>query len=183
MFKVKLISSIPNWCRFANSEDLAIHRTFVKDGERVRSVVEIRGKSVCVEEHACEIANIVLGSGALVLCSVVSRGEIWWILLCSQESLKKIMEGFDAMGLSCKLAYKYSLERGVRESLTPREYEILRAAFEMGFFDDPRRITLTDLAATFGVSKSTASEILRRAVKKVVRDYLELYPWFEVIWE
>ena len=51
---------------------------------------------------------------------------------------------------------------------------MLKLAFEKGFFESPKKIKLDDLAKILGVSKSTASETLRRAIKKVVMRYFEL---------
>lgn len=52
---------------------------------------------------------------------------------------------------------------GTRDSadpLTPRQREILQIAVREGYYDYPRRITLTDLAKRIGVAKSTLSESL-----------------------
>ncbi|WP_276270764.1 bacterio-opsin activator domain-containing protein [Haloarcula litorea] len=48
--------------------------------------------------------------------------------------------------------------------LTATQYETLRAALEAGYFEVPRRTSLTDLAAELGVSDSAVSQRLRRGV-------------------
>ncbi|MHA1730459.1 MAG: helix-turn-helix domain-containing protein [Promethearchaeota archaeon] len=51
-------------------------------------------------------------------------------------------------------------------TLTPRQAEILDIALESGFFEIPRKITLTELAGKIGIAKSTLSGILRRISQK-----------------
>ena len=46
--------------------------------------------------------------------------------------------------------------------LTPTQYETIRKAHELGYFDVPRRITLKELAAELDVSHQALSERLRR---------------------
>jgi predicted DNA binding protein len=43
----------------------------------------------------------------------------------------------------------------------------------MGYFDPDRKITLTELAERIGVKAPTLEEILRRALRKAVKYYLD----------
>lgn len=56
--------------------------------------------------------------------------------------------------------------------LTTRQLDILKSAMEMGLYDFPRRITQDELAARIGITPSTLTEILRRAEKKILGDFL-----------
>ena len=58
--------------------------------------------------------------------------------------------------------------------LTERQEEVIRVAFETGYFDFPRRVESTDLAKKLGISGSTLSEILRAAERRVFSEYLRL---------
>jgi len=62
--------------------------------------------------------------------------------------------------------------RGFEFDLTASQREALRTAFEKGYFDIPRRVTLVDLAGQLGVSDQAVSERLRRAQSKLVRRHL-----------
>jgi len=62
---------------------------------------------------------------------------------------------------------------GRRVALTARQHEIIKTAFKTGYMDCPRRIGIRDLSDLLKVSKSTVSESLRRAEKKLVEQYLE----------
>lgn len=49
---------------------------------------------------------------------------------------------------------------GRGSALTPRQQEVLEAARRAGYYDRPRRISLSELAKSLGVAKSTLSEML-----------------------
>jgi len=54
-----------------------------------------------------------------------------------------------------------------RWGLTSRQERALRVAYQIGYFDYPRRATLSALAARLGVGRSTALELLRKATTKL----------------
>jgi hypothetical protein len=56
--------------------------------------------------------------------------------------------------------------------LTPRQQDVLRRAFTEGYFDVPRRISLTALAAKLGVAISTLSVTLAVIEKKILEPHL-----------
>lgn len=60
-----------------------------------------------------------------------------------------------------------------RSKLTDRQHEVLRTAFERGYFDHPRETTATELAADLGVDTSTFTEHLAAAQSKLLGDALE----------
>lgn len=51
--------------------------------------------------------------------------------------------------------------------LTPRQREVLAAAVDAGYYDDPRAATHDDLAADLGISPSTVGEHLRKIEARV----------------
>ncbi len=52
--------------------------------------------------------------------------------------------------------------------LTPRQSEVLTLAYELGYFEFPKKIGIAALAKRLGVSKSTVAETLHRAEKKAL---------------
>jgi hypothetical protein len=56
----------------------------------------------------------------------------------------------------------------VLPELSGRQHEVLRLAFERGYYEIPRRTTTAQVAAEVGVSRRTAEEHLRRAENKIV---------------
>jgi len=59
-----------------------------------------------------------------------------------------------------------------RWGLTVRQERALRTAFEIGYFDYPRRASLSTLATRLGVGRSTALELLRKASTKLAAQWL-----------
>lgn len=65
--------------------------------------------------------------------------------------------------------------KGPRQhDLTPTQRDTLLAAFELGYFDIPRTISLDELADELGISHQSASERLRRGYAHLVQDTLHL---------
>ncbi|WP_458209945.1 helix-turn-helix domain-containing protein [Haladaptatus sp. NG-SE-30] len=59
-----------------------------------------------------------------------------------------------------------------RGKLTDRQLEVLQAAFEMGYFERPKRANATEIAAELGISQSTFTEHLVTAQAKIFEDVL-----------
>lgn len=52
--------------------------------------------------------------------------------------------------------------------LSPAQREVLLRAYELGYFEIPRRHSMADVAAELGVSSQAVSERLRRGVRQLV---------------
>jgi hypothetical protein len=79
------------------------------------------------------------------------------------------------------LGLRYEVER-VRQRVNParlltdRQRELLLAAVDLGYYDVPRRATLTEVAEHVGIAKSTCSETLQRIERTVVREFVADLP-------
>lgn len=56
--------------------------------------------------------------------------------------------------------------------LTDSQREALLVALETGYFEEPRSVTLGELAAELGISQPAASGLLRRGIKRLVMSSL-----------
>jgi len=56
------------------------------------------------------------------------------------------------------------------DGLTDHQQEALRTAYELGYFDIPRRATLKEIAAELDISASSVSERLRRAQTQLIEE-------------
>ena len=56
------------------------------------------------------------------------------------------------------------------DGLTDQQYEALRIAYELGYFEIPRRASLEEVAAELGISASSVSERLRRAETELIEE-------------
>ena len=62
---------------------------------------------------------------------------------------------------------------GSDRTLTEAQRELVFEAVRAGYYDTPRRCTLTELAAANGIAKSTCSETLHRAEGRVMRRFVD----------
>lgn len=61
------------------------------------------------------------------------------------------------------------------QTLTDKQRETLRIALRTGYYEQPRKADLADLADEIGVSKSAVSQRLRSAEAKIIKNALEDY--------
>lgn len=57
--------------------------------------------------------------------------------------------------------------------LSPKQYDLIQTAVELGYYDTPRSCTLTELAAETDIAKSTCSEIIHRAEESVIKKFID----------
>ncbi len=126
-----------------------------------------------VTTSKCVACQLLTGSDCF-LVSATSRPEGWveWDLVSStDEALTSLIKNLEDTGCSVRILKKAKLDKN--SLLTKRQEEIVRIAFEMGYYDHPRKKTLRQLSEVFGISPSTLSEIMQRGERKIVRQYLE----------
>ena len=58
-----------------------------------------------------------------------------------------------------------------KRQITSRQEDLVRIAFDLGYFEFPKRINLEELSAKLGISIGTLSEILRRGEKHILSKY------------
>jgi predicted DNA binding protein len=90
----------------------------------------------------------------------------WKLLIRRSEDLRDILRKLEKSGR--KAMIKEISDVSQREELTDRQKAILSIAVSMGYFDFPRKVSLTALSKAVGVKPSTLSEILRNAERKVL---------------
>lgn len=60
------------------------------------------------------------------------------------------------------------LHAGDEYQLTPEQHEALVHAFDRGYFEEPRRTTLEELADEFGITRQSVSSRLRRGHRNLI---------------
>jgi predicted DNA binding protein len=87
----------------------------------------------------------------------------------SRENIDLFIEDLHKKGIKVELKimgqYKEEL---LSSELTPRQLEIYKEAKDAGFYDTPRKITLTELAEQLNMAKSSLSGILQRVHKRLL---------------
>lgn len=101
----------------------------------------------------------------------IENGRMKWLLITdTNTTMGELSEELEATGCDVRIERVTKLsEKGI---LTPRQEEILRAAFASGYFDYPRKTNSLKLAQKLSISISTLSEVMRAAQRRIIAEYL-----------
>ncbi len=135
----------------------------LEDG-RVRGRIATRECTLC-REIVRDLA-FVLGTRVAPDGRLVQR-----LLLEDQAAVRAVVSRLEAAGRPVELLSLGRLEG--RDDLTSRQEDVLHTAYDLGYFDDPKGVSLRELARRFGVSVSTVSEALRGATRKLMGRYFD----------
>ena len=141
---------------------------------KVDTTVTEKGKVIgAVTTSRCDICRILTDSDVfLISAESKSGGKVEWTLVLSEKDvLKGILDHLKSKSVEVELIKLTKIDD--KESLTERQDKITHVAFDRGYFDYPKRISLRELARMFEVSPSTLSEILRKGQRKIVLDYFK----------
>jgi predicted DNA binding protein len=96
----------------------------------------------------------------------------WFIgtLAASHEQLSAFRDELDVADIDYQLI-RISENEEASDMLTPRQQEVIELAVQHGYYESPRRCTLTDLADLLDVNKSVVSRILQRAEGHIITAY------------
>jgi len=90
---------------------------------------------------------------------------------------KRYLDGKSAPSLETFRSSGFSKLKLASEILTDRQMEAFDLACRHGYYEEPKRITIEELALKLGISQSTCAELLRKSEKKllpVLNDVLRL---------
>lgn len=150
----------------SNANDNVLKR--INDHENVFGVKVLGrlGSTMLIKVyHRCPLASVFIK--ALMSPTVPFDVECCiakWILAPDETSNLRILKReLKLKGIKTMLRKDKS-----KFGLTPRQRYVLIRAVEEGYYDYPRRITLSQLAEKIGISKSSLSEILMKIESKVL---------------
>lgn len=148
---VELLSNLPPLCDIAITSE--------------------RDARILLKEHSCFIALPILESGCIITSVEIKEDSVLWQVICDDDDFLALIEKLESLKVEFEIAYKGRPEG--RSEITFREEEVLKFAYDKGYFDFPKRIKLEEIAAHFGIAPSTLSEILRRGQKKILEKYFK----------
>lgn len=94
----------------------------------------------------------------------------------AQESIRRVLRHYNDAGASpdlYKLA-KYDGGEATMEALTDRQFEVVRTALNLGFYEVPRKSSTKDIAAELDLNTATVSEHLQRAERNLLTKQLKI---------
>lgn len=95
-------------------------------------------------------------------------------LVGSQEAIRTMLRNFEEAGIVPDLHRLGEYDGGQRtlDALTDRQLEVLRTAYDMGFYEVPRETSVDEIAAEIGLDGATVSEHLQRAERNLLTQQL-----------
>jgi hypothetical protein len=105
----------------------------------------------------------------------IRDGEATIEVTGSRERLAELAEQLEHFGLQYRIEH---VRERLHESqlLSDRQLEVVVAAVEEGYYDTPRRSSLTELADHLDIAKSTCSETLHRAEEAIIKRFVDDLP-------
>lgn len=96
----------------------------------------------------------------------------WFVgdLTVSRDQLSAFRRELEAGEIEHQLVQISGRDRA-GDGLTARQQEVVELAVKHGYYDSPRRCTLSDLAGRLDVNKSVVSRILQRAERHIIAAY------------
>ncbi len=130
-----------------------------------------------VVTERCAACRALTGSDCfLTSASSLEDGGVEWKLITGAEgSLSDLIERLKENG--CRVELKSAVHLSKKSLLTNRQEEIIRAAFEKGYYDYPKKSTINELAKMFDISPSTLGEIIQRGEKKIISEHFCRKTW------
>ncbi len=124
-----------------------------------------------VATNECVACCSMVGSEAFLLEASMNKAgkTVWRLLATDKEAIRQIVSELEDHRYGVELMKLTSVDAD--ELMTSRQEDILQIAFERGYFDYPKRISLRDLASMFDISISTLSEMLRKGQRKIMEEY------------
>lgn len=94
----------------------------------------------------------------------------WRFIARKTSDFRQVLAKLSKEGIETRIEDVAPLER--KATLTGRQKEIMAKAVAQGYFEFPRKISLTGLSELVGVKPSTLSEILRSAERRIMANAL-----------
>lgn len=130
---------------------------------------------VRLQVAGCPLARVVHESGLIPQIPFrLANGQDLWLIVGQEEQLGEALLHWEAEGRRARIVRTGLWDPGAH-GLTARQVEIVEAAIRAGFYDYPRRITVTALAEILQITKSTMSEALIAIESKVVPRFVEAW--------
>lgn len=128
-----------------------------------------RRARVRLKVPACPLARAAAASGALPRFPLEARGGAdLWLLVGERARSAAFVDDLKRAGVPSEVVS--SREHRPRQAMTRHQRDLLEMAVAQGYYDVPRRVTLTELARRLGVAKSTLSEALARGERHAMEE-------------
>lgn len=97
-----------------------------------------------------------------------SQPASWRFIVRRTNDLRQILSKLSQDGVETRIEDVSPLDQ--KATLTGRQKEIIVTAVAQGYFEFPRKVSLTNLSQLVGIKPSTLSEILRSAERRIMEN-------------
>ncbi|HUL39701.1 MAG TPA: helix-turn-helix domain-containing protein [Methanomassiliicoccales archaeon] len=183
---IRVMKCVP-WEKDRGRSIVRIETKMNMDGESlmdsIRSVSPRCKINLVSSDKGTHIAAVT--NSACVVCGALSEtncfldnaisqpdGRVAWTVIApSSKNLSNLVEKLQEVG--CEVEMTALRNRSEESVLTYHQETIVRMAYDLGYYDIPRRMNLDEFSARVGISKSTLAVILRRAERKLIADHID----------
>ena len=182
--KVKPVSEAgtdPNSGRFLYHVESSDFRSFEDGLQNDHTISEFKrvieasdGKALYSFEYTDEAKTFspVISTANGVALDMENDGSAWLITVWmpEREKLVNLWNYAETNNIDIELRQvnEYASVVTAAAGLTDNQREALLVAFEAGYFEEPRDVTLSEVAAKLDISQPAASGLLRRGIKRLI---------------
>lgn len=134
-----------------------------------------KGKTIAwIESEGCDMCNTIISHGSFLITgkNVQDSTFIYNFIVPNFDAYMGIITALERSGLKPKVL-RITKFKPKGKILTENQERVLWLAYRMGFFDYPRKISIIKLAKRLSISPSTLSEIIRRGLRRILKNYFE----------
>lgn len=148
-------------------DQLEVFQSLGENRQGFTYLFELSAPDIGTEADGCPTELFCEGELAITDRGIELTGIAPQSVICLfHEELRSRKVSFEVQQIT-----DYTGKEGPAELLTERQREVLRCAYEMGYFNVPRNVTMSDIAEQFQLDKSTISEHLQRAERKILSNF------------
>jgi len=124
------------------------------------------------QTSTCLVCKLLADHGCFLdSASSKSDGLLRWnVIAPNAEALKGLVDKIKALG--CSIELKRVSKLSTASELTRTQERVLQMAYELGYFEIPRKTNLDKLARRLEISKATLDVMIRRAQKKIIASHM-----------
>ncbi len=129
-------------------------------------------KTIWAKSSCCSACSIIGTSDCVILSTKALNPTTvsYRLLFQNYAKLVELKHHLEMNGIEYSIA---DMDFKDNSGLTSREAEIIVRLYENGYFDRERKFTMTQMAEQLNISTAALSEILRKSLKKIIKEYID----------
>ncbi|GKZ12595.1 hypothetical protein HAL_04760 [Haladaptatus sp. T7] len=163
------------------TDDVEAVTATLDDIDEIRSfdLLHAAGRTAVIQYTVTEsiVHAATVDAGVVPVCPVtVTDGEMVASATVSHEHLSRLGDRLREIGATFEVLSLSQTADGRGNLLTDAQREFVVEAVERGYYDTPRRCTLTELAAELDITTGAASGMAHRAEERILKAFVNETP-------